>query len=116
MSLSNLAQFCSPPHLRLRPPRTIRGCQLVWTRTFVCTVRPRAVLLHAHTDTARAAPPSYEEPLFGGTPFRDAHTVEPEDTHAETRSYYSLLNVDKDATEEQIRDAYKTLAGAYRVC
>lgn len=69
----------------------------------------------AYTDTARAAPPSDEEPLFGGTPFRDAHTDEAEDTQAEARSYYSLLNVDKDATEEQIRDAYKTLAGACRV-
>lgn len=55
--------------------------------------------------------PDGEEPLFGGTPFRDAHGEDQTTHDDDSRVFYSLLNVDKDATEEQIRDAYKTLAG-----
>ena len=54
-----------------------------------------------------------EEPLFGGTPFRDAHANTTDTIESSARSYYSLLNVDEDATETQIRDAYKTLAMAF---
>lgn len=54
-----------------------------------------------------------EEPLFGGTPFYDAHADTRVEGDAETRSFYSLLNVENDATDEQIRDAYKTLAVAF---
>lgn len=52
-----------------------------------------------------------DEPLFGGTPFRDAHSGGDLNETNEVRSFYSLLNVDQDATEEQIREAYKSLAG-----
>lgn len=54
-----------------------------------------------------------EEPLFGGTPFRDTHTDTTDSFESSARSYYSLLNVDEDASETQIRDAYKTLAMAF---
>jgi len=54
-----------------------------------------------------------EEPLFGGTPFRDAHANTTDAFESSARSYYSLLNVDEDASETQIRDAYKTLAMAF---
>ena len=58
--------------------------------------------------------PDMEDPLFGGTPFRDAHTESGLAASPDARSYYALLNVDQDATESQIRDAYKTLASLYR--
>lgn len=67
-----------------------------------------------HADFSRTTQPSDEEPLFGGTPFRDAHTDDAEAHDDTNRNYYTLLNIDKDATEEQIRDAYKTMAGAYK--
>lgn len=52
-----------------------------------------------------------DEPLFGGTPFYDAHADAQNDGAAEdSRSFYSLLNIEQDATDDQIRDAYKTLA------
>lgn len=51
--------------------------------------------------------------MFGGTPFRDAHGEDQTTHDDDSRVFYSLLNVDKDATEEQIRDAYKTLAGKF---
>ncbi|WFD45364.1 hypothetical protein MPSI1_004046 [Malassezia psittaci] len=54
-----------------------------------------------------------DEPLFGGTPFRDAHTEDRTDDQVDTKQYYSILNVDQDASDEQIRDAYKTLAVAF---
>lgn len=54
-----------------------------------------------------------DEPLFGGTPFRDAHTDSELAPSSDSRSYYALLNVDQDATESQIRDSYKTLASSY---
>lgn len=56
-------------------------------------------------------PVDNEEPLFGGTPFRDAHTGDGTTDDAETRPYYSLLNIDQDATEDQVREAYKSMAG-----
>ena len=50
-----------------------------------------------------------EEPLFGGTPFRDAHSEETMGVD-NSRLFYALLNVEQDASDSQIRDAYKTLA------
>ncbi|EPQ31114.1 uncharacterized protein PFL1_01303 [Pseudozyma flocculosa PF-1] len=59
-----------------------------------------------------------DEPLFGGRPFRDAHdptkagpshTSDPVQD-ADKEGLYALLNVDKEATEEQIKDAYRSLA------
>ena len=58
--------------------------------------------------------PADDEPLFGGTPFYDAHTDgHSGNTEEESRTFYSLLNIEQDATDEQIRDAYKTLAIAF---
>ncbi|WFD35763.1 hypothetical protein MCUN1_002625 [Malassezia cuniculi] len=55
-----------------------------------------------------------DEPLFGGTPFYDAHADAQNDgANSDSRSFYSLLNVEQDATDEQLRDAYKTLAVAF---
>ncbi|KAN0065729.1 hypothetical protein ACQY0O_000859 [Thecaphora frezii] len=62
-----------------------------------------------------------DEPLFGGRPFRDAHdpnralppgsagAADPAQ-EADKEGLYALLNVEKEATEEQIRDAYRALA------
>ncbi|KAK0536162.1 hypothetical protein OC835_002124 [Tilletia horrida] len=64
-----------------------------------------------------------DEPLFGGTPFRDAHTNsaggartgdgdETEDSLDRDRLYV-LLNVEREASEDQIREAYRTLAVSF---
>ncbi|WFD30604.1 hypothetical protein MSPP1_001625 [Malassezia sp. CBS 17886] len=53
-----------------------------------------------------------DEPLFGGTTFRDAHDATAHGT-PDSQSYYALLNIDKNAREGQVRDAYKTLAMAF---
>jgi DnaJ homolog subfamily C member 11 len=61
-----------------------------------------------------------DEPLFGGTPFRNAQSswapgsgsIEEGDEagFGSKDEFYTLLNVDKSATEEQIKEAYKALA------
>lgn len=73
---------------------------------------PTAHLSQSGTGRPNDAPD--DEPLFGGTPFRDAHTGGDLSGSSDVRAYYSLLNVDRDATEDEIRDAYKTLAGLCR--
>ncbi|KDN39079.1 hypothetical protein K437DRAFT_259186 [Tilletiaria anomala UBC 951] len=81
------------------------------------------------TDGMRSqdAQEEYDEPLFGGTPFRDSQragcppfsdpsTAEGADSFSGTSAsankdeFYALLNVDKDASEERIREAYRNLA------
>ncbi|CAD6887578.1 unnamed protein product [Tilletia laevis] len=79
---------------------------------------------------SNAAPPQVQEsdeadePLFGGTPFRDsfktgsggAHAGEGDDEQggAVDRDHlYALLNVERDASEEQIREAYRSLAVSF---
>jgi len=65
-----------------------------------------------------------DEPLFGGTPFRDAHTKNSRQAHqgegvdgeadARDRDHlYALLNVERDASEDQIREAYRSLAVSF---
>lgn len=57
-----------------------------------------------------------DEPLFGGTPFRDAAPGgsatqgAASDVDSDKDAYYALLNLDRSASEAEIRDAYKSLA------
>lgn len=63
-----------------------------------------------------------EEPLFGGhsrqegsqeqgeVPLGGGLSGDQEDEEEERDSFYAILNIQKDATEEEIRDAYRSLA------
>lgn len=77
-----------------------------------------------------------EEPLFGGRPFRDSHSAprdhQPDDPTPSSSSnhrqdqdpnsfaspesqdkdgLYAILNVERDASDEKIKEAYRALAG-----
>ncbi|KAK0546126.1 hypothetical protein OC846_005406 [Tilletia horrida] len=68
-------------------------------------------------------PEDADEPLFGGTPFRDAHDTNARGPAmdgegdgaqgADKDRLYALLNVERDASEDQIRDAYRSLAVSF---
>ncbi|SNX83748.1 uncharacterized protein MEPE_02455 [Melanopsichium pennsylvanicum] len=58
-----------------------------------------------------------DEPLFGGRPFRDAHDPSSSPANAsdpnqarDKEYFYALLNVPKDATQDAIKDSYRSLA------
>ncbi|KAE8232119.1 hypothetical protein CF326_g2852 [Tilletia indica] len=65
-----------------------------------------------------------DEPLFGGTPFRDSYQSGPSGARggdaddeqggaADRDHLYALLNVERDASEDQIREAYRSVAVSF---
>ncbi|SAM82366.1 uncharacterized protein UBRO_04636 [Ustilago bromivora] len=61
------------------------------------------------------APPAEEEPLFGGTPFRDAHdpsssTSATAPSSPDKEHLYTILNIPSDASTDAIKEAYRSLA------
>uniref|UniRef100_V5E4U1 J domain-containing protein n=1 Tax=Kalmanozyma brasiliensis (strain GHG001) TaxID=1365824 RepID=V5E4U1_KALBG len=53
-----------------------------------------------------------EEPLFGGRPFRDAHSTS-SSSSTDKEHLYAILNVPLTATPDAIKDAYRSLAIAF---
>ncbi|PWY99494.1 hypothetical protein BCV70DRAFT_201054 [Testicularia cyperi] len=94
---------------------------------------PRPTQRSSAADTYNASPSSGgqsgfpreggdDEPLFGGRPFRDSHdpdagsgadasgSADATATQAEKEHLYALLNVPTDASADQIKESYRSLA------